>query len=210
MNLLGHDLARSAWHDYVAHFPGLQRYLAARPPEELEQVLQSVCRWHAPVRSILRDLPTQWVHNDAHVSNLTWTSSSAGAQPAAWLDLGGSNRGWAVGDLAIALERNTISWLEPAPRLDLTMAKALINGYQEARPLSLPERQVLPNLLVLCQVEFALSEIAYFLEVCQDAAGADLAWTGFVRDRLTWFVTPDGNDALAQLRASLLQETPRS
>lgn len=202
VTLLAEPNAQVAWQQFVAGFPALRSYLAMRPLAELVAVLDAYKKWHARVYPLLKTLPQHWVHNDAHVSNLTWNQS----RPVSWLDFGGCNLGWAISDLAIALERNTITWLEPSPQFLPDMAVALLRGYQSLRPLSAAERTVLPGVLVLCQLEFALSEIAYFLDMTGDSAAADLAWQGFVAGHLAWFDKPAGHGCLGRLQEFLQKE----
>lgn len=131
----------------------------------------------APASAALRSLPPLWGHGDWHPSNLTWTSAAASAEVAGVFDLGLANRTYAVHDLAVALERSVISWLDlPDAAFDAGMARALLDGYESVRPLTLAERAALPLVLPVAHVEYALSEIEYFANVVHSQANADLAY----------------------------------
>ena len=92
--------------------PGLAAYLDGRAwPDDLSQHVLPAIRRAAP---LLAALPRQWGHGDWHPSNLTWTSTAPGATVATVFDFGLANRTFAVHDLATALERATVSWLDLA------------------------------------------------------------------------------------------------
>jgi Ser/Thr protein kinase RdoA (MazF antagonist) len=90
--------------------PGLAGYLDARAwPDDLTRQVLPAIRRAAP---LLAGLPRQWGHGDWHPSNLTWTSAGPDAVVADVFDFGLANRTFAVHDLATALERATVSWLD--------------------------------------------------------------------------------------------------
>jgi Ser/Thr protein kinase RdoA (MazF antagonist) len=90
--------------------PGLAGYLDGRPwPDDLTRHVLPAIRRAAP---LLAGLPRQWGHGDWHPSNLTWSSAGPDAVVAGVFDFGLANRTFAVHDLAMALERATVSWLD--------------------------------------------------------------------------------------------------
>jgi Ser/Thr protein kinase RdoA (MazF antagonist) len=92
--------------------PGLAGYLDGRAwPDDLSRHVLPAIRRAAP---LLAGLPRQWGHGDWHPSNLTWTSAGPDAVVAGVFDFGLANRTFAVHDLATALERATVSWLDLA------------------------------------------------------------------------------------------------
>jgi Ser/Thr protein kinase RdoA (MazF antagonist) len=121
------------------------------------------------------------------------------------LDFGLSNRTCAVFDLATAIERNAISWLRLADgETDIghaDLACALIEGYRDVRPLPASEAAALAAVLPLVHAEFALSELAYFHGVTQDAAGVEAAYTDFLLGHAAWFATPAGSALLQAVEA---------
>ena len=195
----GPDLIESV-RRYAAARPAVAADLASRPwQEEFE-------RWHLPfhrrLRPLLGDLAPLWTHNDFHASNLLWS----GGRVATVLDFSLADRAFAVHDLAVAIERNAIEWLELADKgaaaVHVDSALALIDGYQQVRILTEAERRALPDLLALCHIDFALSEIDYFAGVTGSMANTDLAYRYLV-DHTAWFAGPLGSDLLEVLARKL-------
>ncbi|MBS2963137.1 phosphotransferase [Actinocrinis puniceicyclus] len=188
----------------------VERYAAARPALAEDLCARAwradIERWHLPfharLASQLSALEPLWTHNDFHASNLLWR----GAKVSAVLDFGLCDRAFAVHDLATAIERNAVRWLEleraGAGAVHGDAALALIDGYQQVRKLTPAERAALPDLLALCHADYALSEIEYFRGVTGSAANAELAYRYLV-DHTAWFAGPVGAALLDRLRAAL-------
>jgi Ser/Thr protein kinase RdoA (MazF antagonist) len=191
-------------------FASIEAYAAARPAVAAELAGRpwraDVERWHLPFHARLRPhlgaIPSQWTHNDLHASNLLW--SADGSRATAVIDFGLADRAFAVHDLAVALERNTVGWLEPEAdrRADLTAATTLIEAYLQVRALSGAERAALPDLLPLCHADYALSEIDYFRRVTQSMENTELAYRYLV-EHTAWFTTPAGGALLERIRQVL-------
>jgi len=124
---------------------------------------------------------------------------------AAAFDFGLANRAFAVYDLAMALERSTIAWLDLAESgqaaADLDAIDALLDGYESVRPLSPAETAALAEVLPVVHVEYALSELEYFADVVDSAANADLAYEGYLLGHAGWFSTAAGTAVTRHLRA---------
>ena len=182
--------------------PGLGRYLSGRDwPGDLAGHLLPAIQRVAPLLGVLE---RQWGHGDWHPSNLTWDSAAADAQVAAVFDFGLANRTFAVHDLAIALERSTVGWLDLAEsgraEADLDAVNALLDGYQSVRPLSPAEAAALPEVLPVVHLEYALSEIEYFADVVHSPANADLAYDAYLIGHARWFGGSEGSAMLGHLR----------
>ena len=187
--------------------PGLAGYLDGRPwPDDLTRHVLPAIRRASP---LLAALPRQWGHGDWHPSNLTWTTTGPDAVVAGVFDFGLASRTFAVHDLATALERATVSWLdladpdEPGPgraEADLDAIDAFLDGYESVRPLGAAEAVALPEVFPVVHVEYALSEVEYFARVVGSAAHADLAYDGYLLGHAAWFGTPDGAAVLDHLR----------
>ena len=182
--------------------PGLAAYLDGRAwPDDLTGQVLPAIRRAAP---LLAGLPRQWGHGDWHPSNLTWTSAGPAATAAGVFDFGLANQTYAVHDLATALERATVSWLDlidlGRAEADLDAIDALLDGYESVRPLSPAEAVALPAVFPVVHVEYALSEVEYFAQVVSSPANADLAYDGFLLGHAAWFETPDGTAVLDHLR----------
>jgi Ser/Thr protein kinase RdoA (MazF antagonist) len=177
----------------VAARPALAAYLARRRwPADFEDVLTPLIADAAP---LLAALSPQWAHGDWHPSNLTWTSAAPDAQVAGIFDFGLANRTYPVHDLALALERAVVSWLDlpetGTATADLAAAAVILDGYQTVRPLSEAEAAALPLLLPVVHVEYALSETDYFTGVVVSPAHADLAYE-YLIGHARWFGQPPG------------------
>jgi Ser/Thr protein kinase RdoA (MazF antagonist) len=178
--------------------PGLARALRGRP-------------WQRDFTAhVLPLLPRQWGHGDWHPSNLTWTGTGPDADVAGIFDFGLANRTYAVHDLATALERATIGWLDlpetgrAAP--DLAAATALLDGYESVRPLMPAEAAALPQVLPVVHVEYALSELEYFADVVISPGNASLAYEYLV-GHARWAASPDGRAMLDHLRGRARRAT---
>jgi len=207
--------------------PGLAGYLDGRAwPDDLTRHVLPAIRRAAP---LLAGLPRQWGHGDWHPSNLTWSSAGPDAVVAGVFDFGLANRTFAVHDLAMALERATVSWLDLGdadtadPDLadlagaavaradpdgavpgraeaDLDAIDAFLDGYESVRPLTPAEAAALPEVFPVVHVEYALSEVEYFASVVSSPANADLAYDGYLLGHAAWFATPPGAAVLDHLR----------
>jgi Ser/Thr protein kinase RdoA (MazF antagonist) len=175
--------------------PGLARYLNQRRWDS------DLARCHVPVigraAPLLAPLARRWGHGDWHPSNLTWTSSGGTAEVAGVFDVGLANRTFAVHDLATALERSTVAWLDlpgtGRATADTDAMDALLDGYESVRPLSPQEAAALPEVLPVVHVEYALSEIEYFADVVAAPALAGLAYDGYLLGHTRWFQGPEGS-----------------
>ncbi|MCA7023358.1 MULTISPECIES: phosphotransferase [Stenotrophomonas] len=198
------DLIRS--HDPIAALtadlgnrPGLARYLARIPWED--QLRGIVLPWHAGLAERLRDEPRLWAHNDWHASNLLWQGDTVSTV----LDLGLASPTSALFDLATAIERNAVAWLElerGADAVRIDTALALLDGYRQVLPLSATRMHLLADLLPVVHLDFALSEVEYFEGVTGSTANADVAWQPFLLGHAQWFGSAHGQALLAALHAA--------
>jgi Ser/Thr protein kinase RdoA (MazF antagonist) len=182
--------------------PGLARSLAGRRWRD------DIARYHLPAigraAPLLRALGRQWGHGDWHPSNLTWTSAAPDAGVAAVIDLGLANRTFAAHDLAVAIERSAVAWLDLAgigqAAVDTQAVDALLDGYQAVRPLTRAELAVVAGLLPVVHLEYALSEVEYFASVVRSPENADLAYDGYLIGHANWFTGPGGQALLSHLQ----------
>jgi Ser/Thr protein kinase RdoA (MazF antagonist) len=119
-------------------------------------------------------------------------------------DFGLANRTFAVHDLAIALERTTVAWLDLGESghatADTDAIDALLDGYESVRPLSRDEAAALPEVLPVVHLEYALSEIEYFADVLNSPGLADLAYDGYLIRHTRWFEGAEGSGVTEDLR----------
>jgi Ser/Thr protein kinase RdoA (MazF antagonist) len=191
--------------ELLARRPVLFDYLSHRAwRQDLQKVLAP---FHAAYRQLVPQLESTWTHNDWHASNLLWSDSSDSATVASVIDFGLCDRTTRIYDLATAIERNTIPWLDVQVGRDAAAnhvhVDALLNGYFSAAALSAVERAALVAILPLVHVGYALTEIEYFHGITRSAGNADLAYEGFLLGHCRWFGRADGTALLAHLRERL-------
>jgi len=208
-DIVGAEVLADALEGFVAQRPAVVRFLGAF--NWRDEILGALGPLHEALRPLLPELDALWVHNDWHASNLFWSDAGVDAQVRAIIDFGLCNRGLAVVDLATALERNTVAWLDldGDPREAggaigrVPLAQAVLDGYCAVRALRPAERQALPLLMPLAHVEYALSEVDYFHGVLANAHNARLAYPNFLLGHVRWFGGRHGRDYLAGLRGWL-------
>jgi Ser/Thr protein kinase RdoA (MazF antagonist) len=165
------------------------------------QLSELLLPWHQALRPLLRNQPPLWTHNDWHASNLLW---SADGSVSSVLDFGLADRTFALFDLATAIERNSVPWLDldsgGTASADLDSVDALLNGYHQVRPLSAHDLHTLSALLPLVHVDFALSEVAYYQDVVGSSASADVAYYAYLLGHLRWFAGAEGQRLLGHIR----------
>jgi Ser/Thr protein kinase RdoA (MazF antagonist) len=148
-----------------------------------------------------------WTHNDWHASNLLWSGDDPGAVVSTVLDFGLSDRTTAVYDLATAIERNTIPWLDihdgRPGAADLEAVRGLLDGYLTQASLSAVERAAVVAVLPIVHMGYALSEIDYFYGTTHSVANADLAYRAFLLGHTRWFLGDEGRRLLAAVRDTL-------
>ena len=182
---------------WVDQDPCLRGALAGRRwQEDFYRVLRPL---YAALQPYVTTLKPAWVHGDFHASNLLWQ----GGDVTTVLDFGLCNRASALFDLATAIERNAIAWLELSGcNTNIGHARAagaLISGYASVRPLSTDERRAVRYLLPVVHVEFALSELIYFHGVIGSERDTALAYSAFLLGHAAWFGSLDGIEFLSRI-----------
>jgi Ser/Thr protein kinase RdoA (MazF antagonist) len=149
-----------------------------------------------------------WTHNDLHASNLLWSDTSDDARAVAVIDFGLADRTNAVHDLAQAVERSIVEWLElhegqegrdDAP-VHLDHLMALLDGYESVHPLTEEEAAALAPMAALCHAEFALTEADYFLGVLHSKENARVCSEGYLVGHARWYRGAGGKKLLDALR----------
>jgi Ser/Thr protein kinase RdoA (MazF antagonist) len=178
---------------YVEARPLLAEALAGRPWRS--DVERDLIPLHAKLVPYVAELPPQWTHGDGHASNFLWRGNDVTAV----LDLGLADRTTPILDLATAIERNCISWLDPDPAVRYDLVDPLLSGWSSVRPFTALDRAALIAMLPLAHVEFALSELAYFAGVTRSRPNADLAYEGYLLGHARWFTADAGTELLSRL-----------
>jgi Ser/Thr protein kinase RdoA (MazF antagonist) len=192
----------TALRQLVGSRPALVRALECRDIEsDISRYIKPGIELAAP---FLVRLPSQWGHGDWHPSNLTWTTADSIANVVSVLDLGLANRTAAIHDLALALERSVVDWLDLARtgevRANLDAADAILDGYESVRPLDEDESAALVAVLPVVHLEFALSEVEYFSDVVNSETNTALAYDGYLIGHARWFQEAGGEELIERLR----------
>ncbi len=194
-------------HDLLEQRPALAEYFEGKSWEV--EIARAIAPFHRRFIDTLPHTKSLWTHNDWHASNLLWSDSGPTACVRTVLDFGLSDRTSAVYDLATAIERNTIPWLDIHDgvdgRADLKLVSGLIRGYLHGRTLDSHEREALIAILPLVHVGYALTEIDYFHGITRSTENADLAYFGFLLGHCAWFETEQGQALLAHVQRELQQ-----
>lgn len=172
--------------------PALGSFLGARA---WRTELAALAKRQQRVQPRIVNLPRLWTHNDWHASNLGWTGKASTAQVASVFDFGLSSPTFALYDLATAIERNAVAWLELERGMGAIYpdtVRALIEGYAEVLPLGPETRRLLADLLPVVHADFALSEVEYYQGITHSVTNADIAWSTFLLGHAAWFDTPPG------------------
>jgi Ser/Thr protein kinase RdoA (MazF antagonist) len=198
--------AREALKQYLAARPVLNEHLQTR--RDCEEALHLLTPFHEELKPLLPSLHPLWTHNDLHASNLFWSDTSPHARATAVIDFGLADRTNAVYDIAQAIERNIVEWLvlmrDPqlckAVPVHFDHLAAMLDGYEQVRPLSHPEAAALAPMLALGHAEFALTEAHYFLGVLHSPERARVATNDYLVKHAQWFCGPGKKDLLDPLR----------
>ena len=198
--------AREALKQYLAARPILNQHLQAR--RDCEEALYLLTPFHEELRPLLPSLHQLWTHNDLHASNLFWSDPTLHARATSVIDFGLADRTNAVYDLAQAIERNIVEWLElmrdpehgEQIPVHLDHLWAMLDGYERVRPLSAAEAGALAPMLALGHAEFALTEAHYFLAVLQSPEKARVATHDYLVKHAQWFRGEGGRKLIDPLR----------
>jgi Ser/Thr protein kinase RdoA (MazF antagonist) len=203
---------------FASQHPGtaLEQYLNARPAldhdaatrRDCAQGLELLAPFHDELKTLLPSLPFLWTQNDLHASNLFWSDAGPHAHATSVIDFGLADRTNAVYDIAQALERSIVEWLELVRDPDagdrvpvhIDLLCALLAGYESVRPLSSAEATALAPMLALGHAEFALTEAHYFLEVLHSPEKARIATHDYLVKHAQWFRGAGSQKLLDPLR----------
>jgi Ser/Thr protein kinase RdoA (MazF antagonist) len=195
---------------------GLKHYLSAHPVlqhdaqtlEDCASALDLLAPFHDELKPLLPALLPLWTHNDFHASNLFWSDAGPHAHASSVIDFGLADRTNAIYDIAQAIERNIVEWLvlmqkpnggDDVP-LHLDHLWAMLDGYEQVRPLSRTEAAALAPMLALGHTEFALTEADYFLGVLQSPEKARVATRDYLLGHANWFCGPGQRKVVEPLR----------
>ncbi len=158
-------------------------------------VLNQLKQVHKKIVDALRQFPKIWTHNDFHASNLLWHSDTKHAEVASVIDFGLCDRTSIAYDVAVAIERNFIDWLGLTESSEIVIDYAglakFLQGYA-AESDDLEQLKIVPELLKIVHVDFAFSELEYFIAITQNQQHADAAYYDWLLGHTKWFCSPQG------------------
>lgn len=203
LRLFGHADPLQALQQDMRGRPALAAWLQRR--DWRSDLCRHLLPWHARAWPLLRTPPAAlWTHGDWHASNLLWHGHGAASEVSAVFDFGLADRSFALFDLATAIERNVVPWLDldagGRAAADLDQLDALLHGYAQTLPLDAAQLRLLAALLPIVHADFALSEIDYFAGITGSHANADIAYHRYLLGHADWFGGDEGQRLLRRLR----------
>lgn len=194
----------AATQAYMAERPAVADFLADQPwRQELADLFGALGEGLA---ERLEGQTPLWTHNDWHPTNLLW---SVDGKVSSIFDFGLATQTCALHDVATAIERCAIPWLELEGGIwrgmaDVDAALSILVGYRSILPLGRDDLETIIRLLPLVHVEFALSEVDYFAGILADRDAAMIAWKDYLIDHARWFLSLPGQAFLAELHRRAL------
>ena len=195
-----HDHLEDSLIPWAAEQDGLPAFC---PPDALKRdVLPLLAPFHEALLPLLPDDRPLWGHGDWHGANLLWHREGQDLMAARAFDFGMCDLTSAAFDLAVAIERSFISWLDPdgSPAVHEEQLRAFLHAYDARRPRSPAEKQLTACWLPLCHVTFALSEIAYYGHILGNREAADISRRDYLIGHARWFQTDRGQALLTMLK----------
>lgn len=159
-------------------------------PEFLEQTKIL----HQSIYGHFKDIPKIWTHNDLHASNLFWNENN---EITTVIDFGLSDFNSAVYDFVVALERNFFDWLALSSgdiHIDLAGLQSFCLSYIETLGYLPSWFNIVPKLLGIIHLDFAFSELEYFVAITQNMKHADAAYFDWIVAHTAWFFTQEGQN----------------
>nr|WP_267288057.1 phosphotransferase [Neokomagataea tanensis] len=167
----------------------------------LERVVQP---FHVAAYQALQRGPVMWGHGDWHGSNALWSSAGGDAQMSTVLDFGLADRSSAFLDVAVALERSMVSWLDmeggQEPVAQLEHVTAFLRGYAGVSGWGDAECSAVADVLPIAHADFSVSEIDFFYGILKNIDNANLAYQGYLLGHADWFQSSEGKRLLRHIR----------
>ena len=144
-----------------------------------------------------RDEIRPWItHGDWHANNLFFR----GGRVSSVIDFHLTDLSFRLYDLAVALDRNCIRWLDiqdgrnDAVRFDLI--GLFLDGYNSVFPIDEDELKFLSILLPVHQLDLAVSNIEYYFGFEQNRARADWVYDVYLTGHLSFYQKSAGREII--------------
>ncbi|WP_227591264.1 phosphotransferase enzyme family protein [Acinetobacter shaoyimingii] len=166
---------------------------------------------HQKIKKTFQKQQKIWTHNDLHASNLLWSENSSNAEISSVIDFGLCDYNSALYDLAVTIERNFIDWLELKKSdqgayntiyIDQKGLQAFMDGYLKLIP-EVEHLHILPELIKIVHLDFAFSELEYFIDITHNLNHANAAYYDWLISHTDWFCQTQGQ-AFSQFLSKLL------
>ncbi|TPW36253.1 phosphotransferase enzyme family protein [Oecophyllibacter saccharovorans] len=198
--------------DWLPTQPGMLKSLAqlgmgaGMKDDWRRSLLPALAPAHQALRPYLGDVQPLWGHGDWHGSNLSWKPGIVPGKEEVCevFDFGLSGYTSAPFDLAVAVERSFIRWMNMGrDPVAWDQLHAFLAGYDAIRPRTLAERQLTGRFLPLVHVQFALTELAYYAALLHDLPTARRdVWSGYLLGHARWFESPVGQKLIEAVAVS--------
>jgi Ser/Thr protein kinase RdoA (MazF antagonist) len=181
--------------------PALRVFFRGVSPQR--EVEKWYLEFHRQLRPALLGVRPWVSHGDWHANNLFFSDDEVSSV----IDLHLADLSFRMYDLAVALDRNAILWLEilagnsEAVRYDVV--EEMVRGYASVMPLSGAEVELLTRLLPVHQLDLALSNVDYYLSIEGRPERAEWAYHTYLLDHTRYFAGPEGRRTLAALRQAV-------
>jgi Ser/Thr protein kinase RdoA (MazF antagonist) len=180
----------------IAARPALARYLSNK--NWRSPVLKACGPWVDRLRPLLKQAAPWVTHGDWHASNLFFS----GGRVSSVIDFHLVETTFRCYDLAVAVDRNTIPWLdllEGRGQVRYDLMRELLRGYTSVMELSGLQKKMLPLLLPVHQLDLALSNVDYYLSVEKNRARADWAFFVYLIEHAQRFSSTWGEGVIGRI-----------
>ncbi|MXV43612.1 phosphotransferase [Saccharibacter sp. 17.LH.SD] len=191
--LLSDHLENSLTH-WIKTQEGLSSLL---PSSWRDDLLPLMTPFHKKLIALRPHITPLWGHGDWHGSNFTWN----GNHLSSIFDFGMSNATSAEFDVAVAIERSFIGWVDPSNDVPVAseQLEAFLKGYHHHAGQHPARLDLIACLLPLCHLTFALSEVAYYGHLLHQQDNMDIAYHGYLLGHARWFHTAKGRSLLNKI-----------
>ncbi|WP_170211050.1 phosphotransferase enzyme family protein [Neokomagataea tanensis] len=203
MRLFGTRNPLTALKAEISKHVGLNAFFSHKNWQEdiLERVVEP---FHAAAYAALQTAPPLWGHGDWHGSNLLWSGCGPAASVSTVLDFGLADKSTALLDVATALERSMVPWLQmehgEEPVANVEQTTCFLRGYAFVSGWGSNELSALADILPIAHTNFAFSEIDYFYSLLKNEENADLAYSGYLLGHSDWFGRAEGKRWLRHIK----------
>lgn len=179
--------------DLVNQIPDFHEFM---DPLEFAKKVSSIYSSFLPKSELAGSVPNLITHGDPHASNFFWKDNT----PVSLIDFHLSNQNNFLYDLAVAIDRNTLYWLDllsgKKGSYNLIHAKKIIENYKtiiaDKRKEFLPYLSYLSHALVLHRIEFALSLLNYYWNIEKSKFKAQWCLDVYIFAHGEWFHSNEG------------------